>query len=483
MSGDSHTSGGVTINADVVNIGGDVVGRDSTALPQAAPAQAAEPAPVFRLLVIVSRPLDVNELPAIADQWRLVQGLQTVNAPVAVKVLRPPTLDGLRTELLAGYDVIHFDGHGDYGHVCPGCDRYVSSDEDEPPTHCPTCDTSLKDAQAIGLLFFEKEDGTFDVLSASDFAQLITSVPDRPTKLVVLSACRSAMGDDHSLAQTLVNAGVPSVLGMKEVVTVEATLKFFQPFYAALGAGETIEEAKHIACDALKRVNNPRTDTPAAELPLLIGPGVKAVLCPKGSHKGREQIETDRLVGVPDAANFYGLFIKDDPPRGRKGLLVQLARTLLSGQRLVAFVGTGGIGKTWLASVGARRLAWRFPGGVFWRSAADIADFRLDHLLDAFAPIFGQQFYTLPTPAKRDLVLQYLRDLRSNVLIVVDNAETIKDESVRKFLTELPDPSAAIITTREAPEYGCAVIDVSGMDREESVNLFIMEGNRAKNAA
>jgi hypothetical protein len=162
MGGDTYTSGGVTINAQNVNIGGDVVGRDSTALAQPTLLQPGEPAPVFRLLVIVSRPLDVNELPAIADQWRLVQGLQAVSAPVAVKVLRPPTLDGLRTELLAGYDVIHFDGHGDYGHLCPQCGQYVSSDEDEPPTHCPACNTSLEDAQSIGLLFFEKDDGTFD---------------------------------------------------------------------------------------------------------------------------------------------------------------------------------------------------------------------------------------------------------------------------------------------------------------------------------
>ena len=90
MTGGTHTAGGLTINADVVNIGGDVVGRDITASTQAAPAPPVEPELVFRLLVIVSRPLDVNELPAIADQWRLVQSLQTVNAPVAVKVLRPP---------------------------------------------------------------------------------------------------------------------------------------------------------------------------------------------------------------------------------------------------------------------------------------------------------------------------------------------------------------------------------------------------------
>ena len=107
-------SGGVTINAEVVNISGDIVGRDKAALaPAAAPApEAVEPA--FRVLVIVARPLDVSELPTIADQWELVRGLAQVEAPVGVKVLRPPTLDGLRTEVLAGYDVIHFDGHGDY---------------------------------------------------------------------------------------------------------------------------------------------------------------------------------------------------------------------------------------------------------------------------------------------------------------------------------------------------------------------------------
>ncbi len=65
MSGDTFTSGGVTINAETVNIDGNVVGRDNMALAQAVPAQPVEPAPVFRLLVIVSRPLDVNELPRL----------------------------------------------------------------------------------------------------------------------------------------------------------------------------------------------------------------------------------------------------------------------------------------------------------------------------------------------------------------------------------------------------------------------------------
>jgi len=283
------------------------------------PPAEAEAEPVFRALVIVSRPLDVSELPTIADQWELVRGLAGVEAPVRVKVLRPPTIEGLRTELLNPYDVVHFDGHGDFGRVCASCGRFVSSSETEPARdNCPACRASLTDAKALGLLFFEKEDGTFDALPAHELAEMIGAIPDRSTRLVVLSACRSAMGGDESLAQTLVAGGAPAVLGMKEVVTVGATLTFLRPFYAALGAGATIAEATDIARPALKKIPNPVSPTPTAQLPALFGPGIDERLCPKGSPKGRVQIDLDRLVGVPDAPNFYGEFIRSDPPRGRK---------------------------------------------------------------------------------------------------------------------------------------------------------------------
>ena len=50
----------------------------------------------FRVLVIVSRPLDLQDLPNIADQWSLLGGLRRVNAPAFLKILRPPTVEGLR---------------------------------------------------------------------------------------------------------------------------------------------------------------------------------------------------------------------------------------------------------------------------------------------------------------------------------------------------------------------------------------------------
>jgi len=48
--------------------------------------------PAFRVLVVVSRPLDQKELPTIADQWALVNGLSTVKAPAYLHILvRPPS--------------------------------------------------------------------------------------------------------------------------------------------------------------------------------------------------------------------------------------------------------------------------------------------------------------------------------------------------------------------------------------------------------
>lgn len=73
----------------------------------------------FRVLVIVARPLDLQDLPNIADQWSLLGGLRRVNAPAFLKILRPPTVEGLRTEILSGYDIVHFDGHGSFGVRCP----------------------------------------------------------------------------------------------------------------------------------------------------------------------------------------------------------------------------------------------------------------------------------------------------------------------------------------------------------------------------
>jgi hypothetical protein len=68
---------------------------------------ATDANPAFRILLIVSRPLDQPDLPHLGDQWSLINGLKAVNAHAYLKILRPPTIEQLRTEVLAGYQIVH----------------------------------------------------------------------------------------------------------------------------------------------------------------------------------------------------------------------------------------------------------------------------------------------------------------------------------------------------------------------------------------
>jgi tetratricopeptide (TPR) repeat protein len=467
---------------------GDVAGTTIITAREVAlqPTPPAEAEPAFRDLVVVARPLDVAELPDIADQFELVRGLTEVEAPARLDILRPPTIEALRTALQRPPDLFHFDGHGVFGRPCPNekCRRLVPEEElDSDRPTCPACGVDLSAVAPGGYLAFEQQDGTVDMLPAEELAEMLV---DSPTRLVVLSACQSAMGEEAGLAGVLLAAGVPCVLAMRESVSVPTTLALLRPFYAALGAGKTARQAFDAALPALRRLPpSPLTDTPAVEIPVLMGDDQVCLVEP-GTPPGTVRLRPEPLFGVPGPgeSGFYGVYQDGREPRGRKGLLVRLARALLQGEKLVWLAGVGGIGKTVLAAVAARRLNWLFPGGVVWASAADVETFRLENLLDAFAPVFlpqmGMTFYQLPTEARQQSVLQYVRDLRTPTLVALDNAEVVEDPRVFRFLRTLPGHSAALVTGREAPEWGGCVVDVGAMEPDEGVRFLVREMQRAR---
>ena len=423
----------------------------------------------FRVLVIVARPLDLQDLPNIADQWSLLSGLRRVNAPAYLKILRPPAVEGLRAEILSGYDIVHFDGHGSFGVRCPNCGGLNQAEQKE----CGRCDCLLEGERALGYFAFEREDGKTDALAAEELAEIVMSAPEHPTKLVFLSACESAKGGETSLQSVLLAKGVPAVLGMNEPVTAKATMTLAEPFYAGLGAGMTIARAFETALPALKRLEN---GSELQKIPVLGGPGkdVKILLA---RAAGKASFEAERLYGVPEY-EFVGDYIRGNPPRGRKAILSLAMEALLGGEKLLVLTGQGGIGKTVLAAEAARRLSWRYPGGVFWRSAADMERLDLNELLDAYAEVLGWEFRTLPLDAKRDRALNYLRNYDTASLLVVDNAEKIKDANLWRFLESIPEPSAALVTTRESLPRGGKEIRVMDMEIEEASRLFIIEARR-----
>jgi len=428
----------------------------------------------FRVLVIVSRPLDLQDLqdlPNIADQSALLGGLRRVNAPAFLKILSPPTVEGIRTQILSGYDIVHFDGHGFFGLRCPNCGGLNPPEQKK----CGRCKCLLEGENAKGYFAFEREDGKLDSLAAEELAEIVMSAPEHPTKLVFLSACESAKGGNASLQNVLLVKGVPAVLGFNERIPVNATMALAEPFYAGLGAGMTIEGAFETALPALKRLKNGGT---LQKIPVLDGLGKDVKILPVRDI-GKASFEAERLFGVPEY-EFVGDYFRGDPPRGRKAILSLVMDVLLGGEKLVVLTGQGGIGKTVLAAEAARRLAWRFPGGVFWRSAVDMERLGLNELLDAFAEVevLGWEFRTLPLDAKRDRALNYLRQCDTACLLVVDNAEKIGDANLWRFLESIPAPSAALVTTREGLHREGKEIRVEDMEDEEASRLFIVEARR-----
>jgi len=179
------------------------------------------------------------------------------------------------------------------------------------------------------------------------------------------------------------------------------------------------------------------------------------------------------------------------PPRGefigREKEKARAQEALASRWPLICIDGIGGIGKTVLAlEVAAECLqASRGEiqangisafGGFIWTSAKD-RGLTLNDVLDTIArtldyPVFVQQ----PLEEKRESVRKLLQSKRC--LLIVDNFETVTDDALRDFLLWLPEPSKALITSREQRLRQAWTVSLKGLEREEAFALMRSEGRR-----
>ena len=186
--------------------------------PEASAPRAAELP--LRILYIVSRPADAGFIDPRLTTRALFDALDPLGSNVRVDFCRPPTLarmeEMLRNEKHAGdpYDLVHFDGHGNFGALC-----------------------------------FEKhDDGAGDSMTNFVAADLLGDLlASYSIPLVLLEACRSAtVGKTavfRSTAPRLIQAGVGSVLSMGHAVHVEAARLLLDRFYRELVRGTTIGQA------------------------------------------------------------------------------------------------------------------------------------------------------------------------------------------------------------------------------------------------
>jgi hypothetical protein len=223
----------------------------------------------IRLLYVVCRSGGTADVSLRAVANRLLQDLGGDLARFEITALRPPTFEQLQKTLTdakaAGrpYHIVHFDGHGIY--------------EDLSQT---TLADWLKAISALtlggprtgkhGYLLFEHpgSDQKMRPVSGEELGKLLhdTSVP-----ALALNACQSAMheaaarpaaaADVHdevraigSLAQAVIDQGIPAVLGMRYSVYVVTAAQYIGQLYAGLAKDRPFGEAasegrRHLAAN------------------------------------------------------------------------------------------------------------------------------------------------------------------------------------------------------------------------------------------
>jgi len=184
------------------------------------------------------------------------------------------------------------------------------------------------------------------------------------------------------------------------------------------------------------------------------------------------------------------------PPRsefiGREKEKARVQQALASRYPLTCIDGIGGIGKSALALEAASECLQASRGeipangiptfaGFIWTTAKD-RELILNDVLDAIArtldyPGIAQQ----PLEEKQESVRKLLQSKR--YLLIVDSFEAVKDNAVRDFLLQLPEPSKALITSREQKIRQAWAVSLKGLEQAEALALIRSEGRRLGLAA
>jgi tetratricopeptide (TPR) repeat protein len=203
--------------------------------------------------------------------------------------------------------------------------------------------------------------------------------------------------------------------------------------------------------------------------------------------------DSDALIArliPPEPAPVKADRICDNLPPPTAGQFVMRAEpyaAVLEGLRqrcaAVVIVSLGGMGKTSLArEVAAHCLRTSSPNAdtpgfdaAVWISDKDTPGATsLTQTLDEIAYTLDYPGLTQFDPArKRREVEQLLK--RQRVLLIVDNFETITDTALLHWLLRLPEPSKALITTREYCkefQHGAWLVELSGMSETEAMQLI-----------
>ena len=409
------------------------------------------------ILIFAANPADQDRLRLDLEVREIQNGLRRSTKSFEVRqqwATRPIELRRALLDLKPAY--VHFCGHG------AGRSGIVLED-------------SLVDGEALA--------GLFALFSAT-------------IKCVVLNACYS------SIQGQAIAKHIDFVVGMNRAIGDSAAIEFATAFYDALGAGEDIEFAFDLGCNAIYLAGIPEHLTPVL---LTRSSGTPTDHTTKSPLTATSKHDWD---GAPTVSQLYG-----------REVAAELLRSwiLEDSCRVVLITGLGGIGKTDLATCLGRggnqvadtssTLASGIHGSfdrVIWRSLLNAP-----HPQVLFAEILGSLSDRGPAHFSLDQQLEEIIDCFQNrrCLVILDNVEAVLqpgDRSMRyrdgyepygalfEQAARTAHQSCLLLTSREKPR---AISDLegvrkpvrslalSGIGKTESQNLFSQIGSFSANNA
>jgi CHAT domain/NACHT domain len=362
----------------------------------------------------------------------LLDALRQASVPVTVDLVRPGTWEALRDHLRdrrardgssSGYQVAHFDLHG-------GFSEFGELEELRSAGRLLFAGPKVESFEGRRpFLFFETaQDGKAAAVPAGSVASLLA---EHRVPVAVLNACQSAMqgGSEASLAQQLVQAGVPVAVGMAWSVTVTAAALAMPVLYGQLARGADPVAALHAARQALH-------DDPARNAYYGQQLDLADWVLPVGFAQQPVPLAL-RPMDEAEQARFWQRQAEtgDEPVTeygftGRDLDIQACERRLLAAQdsNELLVQGMAGAGKSTLLA----HVAWwwqrtNLVGQVFrfsfedraWTSAQVIREVRA-RLLD---PVEQAKADLMPAGAQLEQAAGLLRATRH--LLIVDNAESI----------------------------------------------------------
>lgn len=189
----------------------------------------------LKMLAVVANPdnlADYKLNPIDVEAEIALLQASVAEAEVELTVLESATLTALEAELKNGYHLLHGVAHGLH---------------------------NKRSGQSALLL--ANAENKVDLVTSQQLAEMLArqladcdSQQEDKLRLVFLAACQSATISEQALsglAQALVQAGVPAVMAMQDVVTVETARTFSQRFYEQLLQHGQVDLASNEARSAL----------------------------------------------------------------------------------------------------------------------------------------------------------------------------------------------------------------------------------------